>query len=89
MKVDGTFYIIWCTDFYGPAIGLAKTTDFKTFVRLENPFIPYNRNGVLFPRKINNKFKILSRARTTDILRSGIYSSAKVPTSFIGDAIAM
>lgn len=62
VKVDGTFYIIWCTDFYGPAIGLAKTTDFKTFVRLENPFIPYNRNGVLFPRKINNKFKILSRA---------------------------
>jgi beta-1,4-mannooligosaccharide/beta-1,4-mannosyl-N-acetylglucosamine phosphorylase len=62
IKIDDTFYIVWCTEFYGPALGLARTTDFKTFVRMENPFIPYNRNGVLFPRKINNKYKILSRA---------------------------
>ena len=37
------------------------TKDFKTFVRLENPFIPFNRNGVLFPRKVNDKFLLLSR----------------------------
>ena len=62
IEIEGIYYIVWCTDFHGPTIGLAKTTDFKTFVRLENPFIPYNRNGVLFPRKINGAFKILSRA---------------------------
>lgn len=62
VEVEGTFYIIWCTEFYGPAIGLAQTKDFKTFLRLENPFIPYNRNGVLFPRRINGKYKMLSRA---------------------------
>ena len=61
IKVEDTYYIIWCTDFYGAALGLAKTTDFKTFVRLENPFIPFNRNGVLFPRKINGNFVLLSR----------------------------
>jgi beta-1,4-mannooligosaccharide/beta-1,4-mannosyl-N-acetylglucosamine phosphorylase len=37
------------------------TKDFKEFTRLENPFIPFNRNGVLFPKKINNKYMLLSR----------------------------
>ena len=36
VKVEDTYYIIWCQDFYGASIGLAKTTDFKTFTRLEN-----------------------------------------------------
>ena len=61
VKVEDTYYIIWCQDFYGAAIGMAKTTDFKTFVRLENPFLPFNRNAVLFPRKINGNFMMLSR----------------------------
>ena len=61
VKVEDTYYIIWCTDFYGAALGLAKTTDFKTFVRLDNPFPPFNRNGVFFPRKINGNFALLSR----------------------------
>ena len=43
------------------AIGMAKTTDFKTFVRVETPFLPFNRNAVLFPRKINGNFVMLSR----------------------------
>ena len=61
VKVEDAYYIIWCTDFYGAALGLAKTTDFKTFTRLDNPFIPFNRNGVLFPRKIGGNFVLLSR----------------------------
>ncbi len=61
IKVDDTYYIIWCQDMYGAAIGMAKTNDFRTFIRLENPFLPYNRNAVLFPRKINGNFVMLSR----------------------------
>ena len=61
VKVEDTYYIIWCGDFYGAAIGIAKTKDFKTFVRLENPFLPFNRNAVLFPRKINGNFVMFSR----------------------------
>lgn len=61
VKVEDTYYIIWCGDFYGASIGLAKTKDFKTFTRMENPFIPFNRNAVLFPRKVNGKFLMLSR----------------------------
>jgi len=61
VKVEDTYYIIWCTDFFGASIGMAKTKDFKTFTRIENPFIPFNRNAVLFPRKINGMFKMMSR----------------------------
>ena len=61
VKIEDMYYIIWCQDFYGASIGMAKTTDFKTFTRIENPFLPFNRNAVLFPRKINDKFVMLSR----------------------------
>ncbi len=29
VKVEDTYYIIWCQDFYGAAIGIAKTTDLQ------------------------------------------------------------
>ncbi len=61
IPIDGTYYMCWCQDFYGASIGMAKTKDFKTFTRLENPFIPFNRNAVLFPRKINGLYTMLSR----------------------------
>lgn len=62
VKVEDTYYTIWCQDFYGAAIGMAKTQDFKTFTRIENPFLPFNRNAVLFPRKINGNFCLLKQA---------------------------
>ncbi len=61
IKIEDEYYIVWCQDFYGAALGIAKTKDFKHFERIENPFIPFNRNGVLFPRKINGMYKLLSR----------------------------
>lgn len=61
VELDNKYYIIWCTDFGGPTIGLGYTEDFKTFVRMENVFIPFNRNGVLFPRKLHDKYLMLSR----------------------------
>lgn len=61
VKIEDTYYVIWCTEFGGPALGLGMTKDFKTFVRLENPVTPFNRNGVLFPRKINDKYMLLTR----------------------------
>jgi beta-1,4-mannooligosaccharide/beta-1,4-mannosyl-N-acetylglucosamine phosphorylase len=66
VKIDDTYYIMWCTGFGGaPTIGMGKTKDFKNFTRLENAFIPYNRNGVLFPRKINGNYMLLSRPSDT------------------------
>lgn len=61
LKLEDNYYITWCDDFPGPSIGLGMTKDFKTFTRLENPTMPFNRNGVLFPRKIKGLYAMLSR----------------------------
>ena len=58
-------YVTWCNGYHGPTIGIARTTDFVHFEQLENAFLPYNRNGVLFPRKINGKYLMLSRPSDT------------------------
>ncbi len=59
--IEDRYYVSWCNGYHGPTIGLAYTFDFKTFVQLENAFLPCNRNGVLFPRKINGQYALLSR----------------------------
>lgn len=61
VKIEDMYYVIWCEDFHGAAIGMAKTKDFVHFEKLENPFIPFNRNAVLFPRKIDGLYALLSR----------------------------
>ncbi len=60
-KIGDAYYIVWCTDCSGPTLGLAETRDFESFTRLENPFFPFNRNGVLFPRRVNGRYLLLSR----------------------------
>ena len=60
-EVDGRYYISWCNGYHGPTIGVAWTEDFRTFHQLENAFLPFNRNGVFFPRKINGRYAMLSR----------------------------
>ena len=60
-KIEDKYYITWCNGYHGPTIGVGYTYDFKTFYQTENAFLPFNRNGVLFPRKINGKFAMLSR----------------------------
>jgi beta-1,4-mannooligosaccharide/beta-1,4-mannosyl-N-acetylglucosamine phosphorylase len=61
VELEGEYYITWCNFFHGPTIGIARTKDFKTFTQLENAFLPFNRNGVLFPRKINGHYVMLNR----------------------------
>ncbi len=59
--IDDRYYVTWCNGYHGPTIGIAYTFDFKKFVQIENAFLPCNRNGVLFPRKINGQYAMLSR----------------------------
>ena len=63
--IEDRYYVSWCNGYHGPTIGLGYTYDFETFYQLENAFLPYNRNGVLFPRKINGNFALLSRPSDT------------------------
>lgn len=60
-RIDDRFWITWCNGYHGPTIGIGYTDDFRTFFQMENAFLPFNRNGVLFPEKINGKYAMLSR----------------------------
>ncbi len=59
--IEDRYYIMWCNGYYGPGIGLGYTYDFNKFYQMESPLMPYNRNGVLFPRKIGTHYAMLSR----------------------------
>ncbi len=59
--IEDRYYVMWCNGYHGPTIGLGYTFDFETFYQLDNAFLPYNRNGVLFPRKIGGNYAMLSR----------------------------
>ena len=63
--IEGRYYVTWCNGYHGPTIGVAYTDDFKNFYQVENAFLPYNRNGVMFPRKINGRYAMLSRPSDT------------------------
>lgn len=60
-KIGDRYWVTWCNGYYGPTIGIAYTDDFWEFHQCENAFLPFNRNGVLFPEKINDKYVMLSR----------------------------
>ena len=60
--IEDRYYVTWCNAYGGwPTIGVGYTYDFETFYQTENAFLPYNRNGVLFPRKVGGRYAMLSR----------------------------
>jgi beta-1,4-mannooligosaccharide/beta-1,4-mannosyl-N-acetylglucosamine phosphorylase len=59
--LEDRYYVSWCNGYHGPTIGLGWTTDFVRFHQLDNAFLPFNRNGVLFPRRIGGAYAMLSR----------------------------
>ena len=59
--IEDRYYVTWCNGYHGPTIGVGYTHDFETFHQLENAYLPFNRNGVMFPRKIGGKFAMFSR----------------------------
>ena len=59
--LEDRYYVTWCNGYHGPTIGVAYTYDFESFHQLENAFLPFNRNGVLFPRRIAGSYAMLSR----------------------------
>jgi beta-1,4-mannooligosaccharide/beta-1,4-mannosyl-N-acetylglucosamine phosphorylase len=63
--IEERYYVTWCNGFHGPTIGLGYTHDFREFHMVENALLPYNRNGVLFPRRVNGRYLMLSRPSDT------------------------
>lgn len=80
--MDGKYVITWCNGYHGPTIGVGYTENFKMFYQIENAFLPYNRNGVLFPRKIGGQYCMLSRPSDT-----GHTSFGDIFTSFSTDMV--
>ena len=55
--LEGKYYIMFAMDMdAGCYLGLAQTQDFQTFEFLGKISAEDNRNGVLFPEKINGKY---------------------------------
>ena len=59
--LEDRFYVTWCNGYHGPTIGIGYTYDFERFHFVENALLPFNRNGVLFPRRIGGQYAMLSR----------------------------
>jgi len=65
---DGVHYILYtAASEYGSRIAIAKTKDFKTYERIALISEPGNKDGVLFPEKINGKYARLDRPIARDI----------------------
>lgn len=86
IKIEDRYYFVFCGGFEGPTVDIAVTEDFKTFTLLPHGFLPCNRNGVLFPRKVDGKFLMLNRPcdnRHTDF--GDIFLSKSPDLLFWGD----
>ncbi len=68
MQVEGVYYVMYTAySQYGPRIALAKTEDFEEYKRVALVSAPGNKDGVLFPEKINGKYARLDRPITNGI----------------------
>lgn len=80
-KMDDIYYIMYTAySQHGARLALAKTMDFKTYERIALISEPNNKNGVLFPRKINGRYVRLDRPY------SGVYGS--IWASYSDDLVA-
>lgn len=85
--VEDRYYITWCNviNGEGSTVGAAYTFDFKKFYQLPNVFPLYNRNAVLFPKKINGRFALLNRPTSRGHCVGGnIYYSESPDMEFWG-----
>ncbi len=84
-QIEDDWYITWCNGYHGPTIGMARTKDFVAYEQLENAFLPFNRNGVLFPRRINGNYAMLNRPSDNGHTRFGdIFYSESPDMTFWG-----
>ncbi len=60
--LDGTYYVMYTAfSHYGPRLALAKTENFREFERIALISEPVNKDGALFPRKINGRYARFDR----------------------------
>jgi beta-1,4-mannooligosaccharide/beta-1,4-mannosyl-N-acetylglucosamine phosphorylase len=79
--------LTWCSGYHGPTIGIGFTTDFQTFLQLDTAFLPFNRNGVLFPCCIRDRYATLSRPSDSGHTPFGDVFYSESPTRCTGIVI--
>lgn len=88
--IEDRYWITWCYGNHGPTIGIGYTFDLKKFYQCENAFLSFNRNGVLFPKKINGKYAMLSRPSDNGYTPFGdIYISYSPDMKYWGEHAAL
>ena len=66
--IDGAWHVLYTAySGYGPRIALARTQDFVDFERVAIISQPGNKDGVLFPEKINGEYVRLDRPIGNDV----------------------
>ena len=82
-KIGDTYYIMYTAySSHAPLLGLAKTRDFETFERIGIVSLPENKDGALFPAKINGRYVRLDRP-----VPGGSSRAANIWISFSPDLI--
>ncbi len=65
-KIGEVYYIIYTAySNHGPRLALAKTEDFRKFDRIALVSQPENKDGAIFPKKINGRYARLDRPSTS------------------------
>jgi len=85
-KIDDNYYILYASHENGldARIGIVKTCDFKEFERISIGSELGNRNGVLFPEKINGLYCRLDRPFGDEKRACGIWASYSPDLVFWG-----
>jgi len=61
-EIDGVYYVMYTAySHYGTRIALAKTDNFRHYKRIALVSEPGNKDGILFPEKINDEYVRLDR----------------------------
>jgi predicted GH43/DUF377 family glycosyl hydrolase len=61
-EIEGVYYVMYTAySKYGPRIALAKTEDFFHYERIAIVSEPGNKDGILFPERINGEYVRLDR----------------------------
>lgn len=85
-NINNNFFIIVAFDLdIGSRLGLIKTTDFENFEYKGIISKNDNRNGVLFPEKINNLFTRLERPNVSE--SGGVLAGNQIHISYSKDSI--
>ncbi len=72
--LNGTYWITYtAVSEHGPAVGLAKTTDFKHVVKVGLILPPPNKDVAFFPATINGAYQLLHRPMVSDIGKPSVW----------------